>query len=111
MSAAGAALGAQAELVVMSDLLAKGYRVYWLVAHSQHPDLVILDANDRAVTVEVRAEQDNRGNVRRVKKPTDRTDVYAWVNRDTLAVEYEPSLGGGDASLPDATHEQGRQQE
>jgi hypothetical protein len=100
MSPSGAVLGTSAELAVLADLLARGYRVYWLVCHSQHPDIVALDAQDRAVTVEVRAEQDNRGSVRRVKKASDRTGHYAWVDRETLAIQYEPPLSGSPAIVP-----------
>jgi hypothetical protein len=80
--------GATAELSVQSDLLRRGYRVYALVAESQHPDLSVLDRNDEHFTVEIRAEQ--KGGHRR-KKPGDRCDVYAWVSRDGQ-IEYEPPL-------------------
>lgn len=85
---AAAVRGATAELAVQSDLLRRGYRVYALVAESQHPDLCVLDKNDEHFTVEVRAMMP-RGWRRR--KPSDRCDVYAWVNTDGSII-YEPEL-------------------
>jgi hypothetical protein len=91
VSKAGLDLGAQAELLVCADLIKRGFRVYWIAAHHQAPDIVILDEDNRATTIEVRVEWDDRGRRRRNKKKTDRTDVYAWMSHDGL-IEYEPAL-------------------
>jgi hypothetical protein len=91
VSKAGLDLGAQAELLVCADLIKRGFRVYWIAAHHQAPDIVILDEDNRATTIEVRVEWDDRGRRRRNKKKTDRAAVYAWVSHG-MEIEYEPAL-------------------
>ncbi len=81
--------GTIAEILVMADLLARGWQVYMPVVRHRGYDLIATN-DGRIVTVEVRsAKRGVGGALRFQKQPNDKSDVYALVVTGET-VEYLP---------------------
>lgn len=84
--------GAVAECIVLGDLLARGYKPYIPLIRQKSHDIVAVAPSGRVVTIEVRsAIRKKGGGIYVVKKKSDKSQVYAMVDKD-LPVQYDPPL-------------------
>lgn len=84
--------GTIAEVLVMADLMARGWHVYMPVVRHKGHDLIAC-GGDRMVTIEVRSAKRNAsGKLIFLKQSYDKSDFYALVDTG-VPVEYEPDIG------------------
>jgi hypothetical protein len=92
--------GKVVEMIVVADLLARGWQVFLPIFSNRGHDLVAYAAGN-LITVEVRsAHRDNGGKLAYAKRPSDKSMHYALVVSGEV-VHYEPEIASGWNGMPD----------
>ena len=92
--------GKVVEMIVVADLLARGWQVFLPIFSNRGHDLVAYAAGN-LITVEVRsAHRNDVGRLCYTKRPSDKSMHYALVVSGEV-VHYEPEIASGWHGMPD----------